>query len=231
MTRPSLLNPWSSAKVSAGWAEKQEDVFYYLTLMNENYAHPPIPEGDRIKEEILSACTGSRRRKTGRPELRAHLTSCGAILTEALKAQALLAAEYSVAADVGSVTSYKELYRDGNEVDRLELISTRRKNPRKPYITECVAGDDVVFVAATDYVKALPDSISQWLPGRLISLGTESLAGATAEPRCATFLKSITGSLPWRRLSLSRASGRSKPKLSPRRCAIWRSILTRRIPD
>ena len=71
-----------------------------------------------------------------------------------------------------SVTSYKELYRDGAEVDRWNMLHPAKK-ARISYIAECVAGGDGVFVAATDYVKALPDSISQWLPGRLISLGTD----------------------------------------------------------
>src|SRR5215510_1636542 len=155
--------------------EKQEDVFYYLTLMNENYAHPPMPEGDRIKEGILKGMYRFKATEDGRSELRAHLFGSGAILNEALKAQDLLAAKYGVAADVWSVTSYKELYHDGNDVERWNMLHPAEK-PRTPYITQCVAGDDGVFVAATDYVKALPDSISQWLPGRpggLISLGTD----------------------------------------------------------
>jgi pyruvate dehydrogenase E1 component len=152
--------------------EKQEDVFYYLTLMNENYAHPPMPEGDKIKEGILKGIYRFKAAQDGRSELRAHLFGSGAILNEALKAQDLLAAEYGVAADVWSVTSYKELYQDGNDVDRWNMLHPAEK-PRTPYITRCMAGDDGVFVAATDYVKALPDSISQWLPGRLISLGTD----------------------------------------------------------
>jgi pyruvate dehydrogenase E1 component len=152
--------------------EKQEDVFYYLTLMNENYAHPPMPEGDKIKEGILKGMYRFKAAEDGRSELRAHLFGSGAILNEALKAQDLLAEKYGVAADVWSVTSYKELYHDGNDVERWNMLHPAEK-PRTPYITQCVAGDDGVFVAATDYVKALPDSISQWLPGRLISLGTD----------------------------------------------------------
>jgi pyruvate dehydrogenase E1 component len=152
--------------------EKQEDVFYYLTLMNENYSHPQMPEGDKVKEGILKGMYRFKAAEDRRSELRAHLFGSGAILNEALKAQDLLAAEYGVAADVWSVTSYKELYQDGNDVERWNMLHPAEP-PRTPYITRCVAGDDGVFVAATDYVKALPDSISQWLPGRLISLGTD----------------------------------------------------------
>jgi pyruvate dehydrogenase E1 component len=168
--------------------EKQEDVFYYLTLMNENYAHPPMPEGDRIKEGILKGMYRFKAAEDGGPELRAHLFGSGAILNEALKAQDLLAAEYSVAADVWSVTSYKELYRDGNEVERWNMLHPAEK-PRRPYIAECVAGDDGVFVAATDYVKALPDSISQWLPGRLISLGTDGFGRSDSRAALRNFFE------------------------------------------
>jgi pyruvate dehydrogenase E1 component len=168
--------------------EKQEDVFYYLTLMNENYAHPPMPEGDRIKEGILKGMYRFKAAEDGRPELRAHLFGSGAILNEALKAQDLLAAEYGVAADVWSVTSYKELYRDGNEVERWNMLHPGEK-PRRPYIAERMAGNGGVFVAATDYVKALPDSISQWLPGRLISLGTDGFGRSDSRAALRDFFE------------------------------------------
>jgi len=120
--------------------------------------------------------------------LRANLFGSGAILNEALKAQDLLAEKYGVAADVWSVTSYKELYRDGNDIERWNMLHPGQK-PRTPYITECVAGDDGVFVAATDYVKALPDSISQWLPGRLISLGTDGFGRSDSRAALRDFFE------------------------------------------
>src|SRR5262249_46056238 len=152
--------------------EKQEDVFYYLTLMNENYAHPPMPQGDKIKEGILKGMYRFKAAEDGRSELRAHLFGSGAILNEALKAQKLLAEKYGVSADVWSVTSYKELYQDGNDVERWNMLHPAEK-PRTPYITQSVAGADVVCVAAMDDVKAVPGSISQWPAGCLISLGTD----------------------------------------------------------
>jgi len=196
--------------------EKQEDVFYYLTLMNENYAHPPMPEGEGIREGILKGMykfkaseldqpptsvtsatsdVGHRtyRRRTLRTsdigrtdvgrisnverqsaigEVRAHLFGSGAILNEALKAQMLLEEKYGVATDVWSVTSYKELYRDGNEVERWNMLHPTEQ-PKIPYVTRCVMDSPGVFVAASDYVKALPYSISQWLPGPFIALGTD----------------------------------------------------------
>jgi pyruvate dehydrogenase E1 component len=152
--------------------EKQEDVFYYLTLMNENYPHPPMPDGDAVREGILRGMYRLKASENANAKLRAQLFGSGAILNEVLEAERLLAERYNVAADVWSVTSYKELYRDGHEVDRWNMLHPSEK-PRTPYVTSCVADAPGVFVAASDYVKALPDSIGQWLPRTLVSLGTD----------------------------------------------------------
>ncbi|HXG64529.1 MAG TPA: pyruvate dehydrogenase (acetyl-transferring), homodimeric type [Blastocatellia bacterium] len=152
--------------------EKQEDIFYYITLMNENYAHPPMPDGDGIKEGILRGMYLFKPTENKDAKLRAQLFGSGAILNEVLQAQQILAEKYGVAADVWSVTSYKELYRDGHDVERWNMLHPTEK-PRVPYVTQCVADAPGVFVAASDYVKALPDSISQWLPRPLVSLGTD----------------------------------------------------------
>ena len=89
-----------------------------------------------------------------------------------LKAQQLLAERYNVAADVWSVTSYKELYRDGHDAERWNMLHPGEP-PRLPFVTQTVGQSPGVFVAASDYVKAMPDSISQWLPRPLVSLGTD----------------------------------------------------------
>jgi pyruvate dehydrogenase E1 component len=152
--------------------EKQEDVFYYLTLMNENYPHPPMPDGDGVREGILRGMYRLKATENKTAKLRAQLFGSGAILNEVIEAERLLREQYNVAADVWSVTSYKELYRDGHEVERWNMLHPSEK-PRTPYITESVAEQPGVFVAASDYVKALPDSVSQWLPRPLVSLGTD----------------------------------------------------------
>jgi pyruvate dehydrogenase E1 component len=152
--------------------EKQENIFYYLTLMNENYPHPPMPDGDGVREGILRGMYRLRATENANAKLRAQLFGSGAILNEVLEAERLLAERYNVAADVWSVTSYKELYRDGHEVERWNMLHPSEK-PRVPYVTASVADAPGVFVAASDYVKALPDSISQWLPRPLVSLGTD----------------------------------------------------------
>src|SRR5690606_29954126 len=99
------------------------------------------------------------------------LFGSGSIMNEVLKAQEMLAG-YGVAADVWSVTSYKELRRDALACDRWNMLDPGEK-PRVPYVTECLKDAPGVFVAASDYIKALPDSIARWIPGRFVPLGTD----------------------------------------------------------
>jgi pyruvate dehydrogenase E1 component len=148
----------------------QESIFYYLTVMNEQYQMPPMPDGAR--EGILRGLY--RFRATSLPDapLRAQLLGSGAILPEVIKAQEVLERKYNVGADVWSVTSYGELYRDGHAAERWNLLHPG-ETPKVPYVTHCLADAPGVFVAASDYVKALPDSIDRWLPRRLHALGTD----------------------------------------------------------
>ena len=104
--------------------------------------------------------------------MRAQLFGSGAILNEALRAQEILGTKYGVAADVWSVTSYKELYNDGNETERWNRLHPGEK-PRVPYVTKSLADAPGVLVAASDYLKTLPNMISKWMPRRLASLGTD----------------------------------------------------------
>jgi pyruvate dehydrogenase E1 component len=152
--------------------EKQEDIFYYITLMNENYEHPPMPDTEGVREGILRGIYLFKPTENTDAKLRAQLFGSGAILNEVLKAQQILAERYNVAADVWSVTSYKELYRDGHDAERWNMLHPGER-PRMPFVTEMLADKPGVFVAASDYVKAMPDSISQWLPRPLVSLGTD----------------------------------------------------------
>jgi pyruvate dehydrogenase E1 component len=168
--------------------EKQEDVFYYLTLTNENYQHPRMPKGDDIREGILRGMYKFKTSEASQAKLRADLFASGPIVNEALKAQQMLAEKYEVAADVWSVTSYKEVYRDGNEAERWNMLHPSEK-PRVPYVTQCVGDRRGVFVAASDYVKALPDSISQWLPGPLVSLGTDGFGRSDSRAALRDFFE------------------------------------------
>jgi pyruvate dehydrogenase E1 component len=150
--------------------EEQESVFYYLTVMNEFYPMPPMPPG--VKEGILKGMYRFKASENKDAKLRAQLFGSGAILREALHAQKMLEEQYGVAADVWSVTSYKELYREGHEVERWNMLHPAGR-PRIPYVTACLADAPGIFVAASDYVKALPDSVARWFPRPLVSLGTD----------------------------------------------------------
>ena len=147
-----------------------ESIFYYITVMNEAYAMPPMPAG--VEEGILKGMYKYRASENKSPKLRAQLFGSGAILREALKAQEILEEKYGVSADVWSVTSYKSLYSDGIDAERWNLLHPSEP-PRVPYVTKCLADTQGVLVAASDYLKALPNLISRWTPRRLAALGTD----------------------------------------------------------
>ncbi len=150
--------------------EEQEKVFYYITVMNENYEMPPMPKG--AKEGILKGMYKFKASSKKALKLKAQLFGSGTILNEVLKAHVILEEDFKVASDVWSVTSYKELRRDGLDADRWNMLHPAEA-PRTPYITEVLNDEEGVFVAASDYVKALPDSVSKWFPRPLVSLGTD----------------------------------------------------------
>ena len=147
-----------------------ESVFYYITVMNEPYVMPPMPEG--VKDGILKGMYKFKAATNKKAKLRAQLFGSGAILNEALQAQDILEKNYGVAADVWSVTSYKCLYTDGIETERWNRLHPGEK-PRVPYVTQCLQGAQGVLVAASDYLKTLPNMVAKWMPRRLASLGTD----------------------------------------------------------
>lgn len=148
--------------------ELQEDCYYYITVMNENYAQPKMPDG--VKDGIIN---GMYKYKSSekKSKLKAHLLGSGSILNETLKAQEILAKDYDVSADVWSVTSYKNIHYNAIETDRWNRLNPD-KEPKKAYVQEVTEGEKGVFVSASDYAQILPESISKWLPGKLTSLGT-----------------------------------------------------------
>jgi pyruvate dehydrogenase E1 component len=150
--------------------QDEEQIFYYLTVMNEQYAHPPMPKG--AKDGILKGMYVIKPTGTPKAKLRAQLFGSGTILTEALKAQEILETKYNVGADVWSVTSYGNLYKDGHAAERWNRLHPTAK-PRVPYVTDVTKDAPGVFVAASDYLKVLPDVIDRWLPRPLHSLGTD----------------------------------------------------------
>jgi pyruvate dehydrogenase E1 component len=147
-----------------------ESIFYYITVMNEQYEMPPMPEGSR--EGILKGMYRFRAAAKKKARARAQLLGSGAILNEVLKAQTILEEQYDVAADVWSVTSYQELYRDGHAAERWNRLHVGAP-PRVPWVTQCLGTTEGVIVAASDYVKAMPDAIDRWAPRPVTSLGTD----------------------------------------------------------
>jgi pyruvate dehydrogenase E1 component len=165
---------------------KGESIFYYITVMNEPYAMPPMPEGSR--EGILKGMYRYKPAADSKSKLRAQLFGSGSILREVLKAQEILAEKYHVAADVWSVTSYKALYSDGIETERWNLLHPSDK-PRVPYVTQSLADAPGVLVAATDYLKALPNLVSSWMPRRLASLGTDGFGRSESRESLRNFFE------------------------------------------
>jgi pyruvate dehydrogenase E1 component len=149
--------------------KNQESIFYYLTVMNDQYEMPPMPEGSR--EGILKGLYRFSTANAGKAKLKAQLLGSGAILNEVIAAQKLLE-KYSVAADVWSVTSYQELYRDAHAAERWNMLHPT-ETPRLPYVAQCLKDTSGVIVAASDYLKVLPGSLDRWLPRRICSLGTD----------------------------------------------------------
>jgi pyruvate dehydrogenase E1 component len=150
--------------------ENNEDHFYYLTVCNENYVQPPMPEGEGIREGILRGLYLYKPSETGKADV--TLFGSGPILNEALKAQQILAEKYGIGANVWSVTSYTELRREALTVDRWNRLHPNEPE-RVPYLLKALGNIDMPIIGATDYMKSIVDQIAPWLPGRLTSLGTD----------------------------------------------------------
>lgn len=153
--------------------ENGESVFYYITLGNEPYQMPPMPHGS---EEGILRGMYRLRSNTGNAKLgsvaKAHLFGSGSILRETLKAQEILSERYQVASDVWSVTSYKELRREALEMERWNLLHPAQP-PRASFVEKILAKEEGVFIAASDYMKSVPEMITRWAPGGLYALGTD----------------------------------------------------------
>ena len=145
-----------------------------------------MPRG--VEEGILKGLY--RYPAAGNPwaPLRAQLFGSGAILPEVIKAQEILESKYDVSADVWSVTSYSELYREGHACERWNMLHPG-ETPRVPYVTQCLRDASGVLIAASDYVKALPDSIDRWLPRPLTALGTDGFGRSESRAALREFFE------------------------------------------
>src|ERR1700752_4681021 len=150
----------------------QESIFYYLTVTNEPLPMPEMPKGEHVREGILRGLYRFKSSDAPDAGLRVQLLGSGTIMFEVLKAQTILKEKYGVAADVWSVTSYKELYRNANECERWNMLHPG-ESPRTPFVTQTLKDAPGPFIAASDYMKVLPESLAKWVPGQLVSLGTD----------------------------------------------------------
>jgi pyruvate dehydrogenase E1 component len=147
----------------------QESIFYYLTVMNEQYTMPAMPKG--VEDGILKGLYQFKASGEKKAKARAQLLGSGTILNEVVKAQEMLA-KYGVAADVWSATSYNELYREANTAARWNMLHPG--DPQKvPYVTECLAKTEGPVIAASDYLKSQPGMLAQWINKPLVTLGTD----------------------------------------------------------
>jgi len=165
--------------------EEQEDVFYYVTIMNENYAMPAMPEG--VKEGILKGMYRFKAGSDNSKPLVANLLGSGTILNEVIRAAEILEEKYGVSSNVYSVTSYKQLRQDALEAERYNMLHPDKKE-KVPYVSTQIENEGVI-VAASDYMKAIPDSISKWLPKRLYALGTDGFGRSEARAELRDFFE------------------------------------------
>jgi pyruvate dehydrogenase E1 component len=162
-----------------------EEVFYYLTLYNENYTMPPMPEGarDGIVKGLYRFRTGTNGKKH-----RAHLFGSGPIIRQALSAQEILAEKFDVCADVWSATSYKMLRHESLNVKRWNMLHPN-ETPRTSYLEDTLEHEEGVFVAVSDYMKIVPDQIAPWVPGGLMTLGTDGFGRSDTRPALRRFFE------------------------------------------
>jgi pyruvate dehydrogenase E1 component len=205
--------------------EKQESIFYYISVGNENYVMPALPEG--AKEGIVKGLYHfSKSTKTS--DLKAHLLGSGAIMNQVLEAQKILEEKYNVSTDVWGATSYNELRREALHAERENLLNG--KQVRIPYVTQMLQNQKGVFISASDYMKVLGDSIRQWVPGPYTVLGTDGFGRSESRPVLRDFFEVDAKHIVWATLktlcdqkqisaeSLAQAQGQLKinpKKLNP----------------
>jgi pyruvate dehydrogenase E1 component len=179
--------------------EKQDSVFYYISVGNENYSMPPMPAG--VKEGIIKGLYrfSQSNADAKKPDLKAHLLGSGAIMNQVLEAQKILEKKYNVSTDVWSATSYNELRREALHVQRANLLNG--KKALVPYVTQVLQNEKGVFVSASDYMKVLGDSIGQWVPGPYTVLGTDGFGRSESRESLRDFFEVDAKHIVWAALT------------------------------
>ena len=165
--------------------QDQEDVYFYLTLMNENYSHPDMPDG--VEDGIIRGLY--RFREAAQPaERHVNLMGSGTILVQAIKAADMLEADFGVTSDIWSATSFNELARDGQDAARWNRLNPLEA-PRVPYVTQALSGAKGPFIAATDYMKNYAEQIRAFVPGRYTVLGTDGFGRSDSRVNLRRFFE------------------------------------------
>jgi len=162
-----------------------EDVFYYLTLYNENHTMPPMPPG--CEEGILKGLYRFKPGAEGK-KLKAHIFGSGPIINQALKAQQILADRYGVSVDVWSATNYKELRAEAMNCQRWNMLHPTEA-PKKSYVEKLLEKEQGVFVAVSDFMRIVPDQIAPWVPGGLTTLGTDGFGRSETRANLRRFFE------------------------------------------
>ncbi len=184
-----------------------EDVFYYLTLYNENLAMPPMPKG--VEDGILKGLYKFKPGPVGK-KLKAHILGSGTIIRSALRAQEILAEKYGVSADVWSATSYKALRTDALRCERWNMLHPTEP-PKQSYVEAALAKEKGAFIAVSDNMKIVPDQIAPWVPGGLTTLGTDGFGRSDTRQRLRRFFEVDAESTVIATLWALAKQGRIKP--------------------
>ena len=147
---------------------EQENVFYYVTTMNENYVHPAMPEG--VEQGIIRGMYEFRR--GAKKKAKVQLMGSGTILREVIEAGELLKADWNVESDIWSATSFNEMAREAQDCERWNRLHPASE-AKVPYVAECFDGREGPFIAATDYIRSYPEQVRKWVPGQYVVLGTD----------------------------------------------------------
>jgi pyruvate dehydrogenase E1 component len=165
---------------------EQEDVFYYLTVMNENYSHPAMPEG--AAEGIVKGMYLLKEGEAAAEGLKVQLLGSGTILREVIAGADLLQEDWGVAADIWSCPSFTELKRDGIDVERWNLLHPT-ETPRRSWVEACLAGREGPVVAASDYMRLFAEQIRAYVPGHYRVLGTDGFGRSDYRKRLRHFFE------------------------------------------
>jgi len=166
--------------------QEQENIYYYITLMNENYAHPDMPAG--VEEGIIKGLYLLEADKSAH-KLQVQLLGCGTILREVMQAAEILRKDYQVTANVWSATSFNELRRNALDAERWNMLHPEAKQKRQAYVTTCLQNQQGPVIAATDYMRTYADQIRAFIPQRYVVLGTDGFGRSDTRQQLRHFFE------------------------------------------